>query len=176
MQNPDLDGAMHASYRETVDCVADPPHGWNPSRVQLGSGACDGFVKAYQSRYGGDMHASVIAALFEALPEAGVATLRFNFRGVGASGGRHDDGRAEVLDIEAALADLAVAAPVHPVVVAGWSFGADVALSVVDPHLDGWCCIAAPLTLGEQPPAASDERPKLARMIHPFAALIGIRG
>src|SRR5215813_13091541 len=35
--------------------------------------------------YGGNMHANVTDALFEALPRQGIATVRFNFRGVGAS-------------------------------------------------------------------------------------------
>jgi phospholipase C len=32
-------------------CVADPPHGWDASRVQLGDGACDGFVVAFQDAH-----------------------------------------------------------------------------------------------------------------------------
>ena len=49
------------------------------------------------------MHASVTDALFEALPRHGIATVRFNFRGVGASGGEHDHGLGERLDIVAAI-------------------------------------------------------------------------
>jgi len=48
MQNPDLAGAEHAIYRETVDCIADPPHGWDSSRAQWNNGQNDGFVKQYQ--------------------------------------------------------------------------------------------------------------------------------
>ena len=54
------------------------------------------------------MHATVTDALFEALPRHGIATVRFNFRGVGASGGEHDDGLGERLDIVAAIELLAM--------------------------------------------------------------------
>ncbi len=55
MQNPDLTGAQVPIWPATneldypVMCVADPPHGWDPSRVQLNGGANDGFVIAYQN-------------------------------------------------------------------------------------------------------------------------------
>lgn len=52
MANPDLDGVARPIYRETVHCVADPPHGWDSSRAQWGGGACDGFVRAYQEEVG----------------------------------------------------------------------------------------------------------------------------
>ncbi|MDH3682045.1 MAG: hypothetical protein OEV40_19075, partial [Acidimicrobiia bacterium] len=54
--------------------------------------------------YGGSMHANVVDALFRTLPGLGAAVLRFNFRGAGSSGGIHDEGRAERLDVEAAVA------------------------------------------------------------------------
>ena len=54
-------------------------------------------------RYGGDMHALVTGVLFEALPAAGVAALRFNFRGTGRSGGTHGGGGPERADVVAAV-------------------------------------------------------------------------
>ena len=89
--------------------------------------------------------------------------LRFNFRGVGASEGRHDEGRGERLDARAALGALgARAAASAPVVLAGWSFGADVALSVDDPRLAGWLAIAPPLHVRDPSAGvARDPRPKL---------------
>jgi uncharacterized protein len=38
-------------------------------------------------QYGGDMHNNVVVALQHGLAAGGVVTVRFNFRGVGASGG-----------------------------------------------------------------------------------------
>ena len=42
--------------------------------------------------YGGSMHNNVVEAVLEALWKLGFATLRFNFRGVGASDGEHSGG------------------------------------------------------------------------------------
>ena len=94
---------------------------------------------------GGSMASLVTSELFRLLPARGLAALRFNFRGVGGSGGEHGHGRAESADVVAALHALAELTPARPLVLCGWSFGADVSLSVVDPILDGWVAIAPPL-------------------------------
>jgi len=56
MSNDDMDGVAVPIYAQAGDepsmCVADPPHGWDPSRVQFDSGANDGFVRAYQEKNG----------------------------------------------------------------------------------------------------------------------------
>ena len=113
--------------------------------------------------YGGTMRSIVIGALFDALPRRGVECLRFNFRGVGRSGGEHDAGRAEQLDARAAVAALAAALPTPvPLVLVGWSFGADVALSVRDERIGAWLAIAPPLRFATDLDALStDPRPKL---------------
>ena len=78
------------------------------------------------------MRSIVISALFGALPDAGVTCLRFNFRGVEGSGGVHDEGDGERRDASAAIDALDAADRRRriPLVLTGWSFGADVALSV----------------------------------------------
>ncbi len=60
MGQPDKSGAFHAIYREQVDCVADPPHGWDASRSQFDNGANDGFMKAYQDAQGDDIAPYVV--------------------------------------------------------------------------------------------------------------------
>ena len=55
MSNPDLAGVARPIFRETTACVVDPPHSWNPCRVQLNGGACDGFVRAYQQSEGEEL-------------------------------------------------------------------------------------------------------------------------
>src|SRR5256885_12276664 len=72
------------------------------------SGARLGVVVSHpHPLYGGDMDSPVVARMVEACTSRGLATLRFNFRGVGASTGRHGDGRGEQDDVRASLAHLA---------------------------------------------------------------------
>jgi alpha/beta superfamily hydrolase len=112
--------------------------------------------------HGGNMRSIVIGALFEGLPAAGVAALRFNFSGVGQSQGTHDDGRGERLDVVAALDTLFEIVEGLPLVLAGWSFGADTALAVDDDRHRGWFAVAPPLRHNDEAvAAAADPRPKL---------------
>ena len=80
---------------------------------------------------GGSMHNAVVAAIAYALEERGVMALRFNFRGVGQSGGEHDNGREETADVEGALDWIAAQPEVDPerIFLAGYSFGAWVGLA-----------------------------------------------
>lgn len=111
--------------------------------------------------HGGDMRSLVVSELFRELPTRGVTCLRFNFRGVGTSGGVHDHGDGERHDAEAALATLTAGAG-PPVFVAGWSFGADVALSIQDARHAGWIAIAGPLAyVHDLSLTVADPRPKL---------------
>jgi hypothetical protein len=97
-------------------------------------------------QYGGTMRSIVIGTLFTALPELNAAVLRFNFRGVEASTGTYDEGRGERDDARAAVQLLAATlTPGTPLVLIGWSFGADMALSVMDPGVTAWVAIAPPL-------------------------------
>jgi len=120
--------------------------------------------------YGGDMWNPLVDHLFRALPANGIATLRYNFRGTGNSGGRHDDGNAEQLDAAAAfdaavglVADRSSTTAPPPVISAGWSFGGDVSLAADHGGLSAWIGIAAPLRIVDPASmrAAADPRPKL---------------
>ncbi|HEY8559672.1 MAG TPA: alpha/beta fold hydrolase [Pyrinomonadaceae bacterium] len=71
---------------------------------------------------GGTMHNKVVFRAAAGLTDAGLVTLRFNFRGVGASGGEHD-GAAEKQDVRDCLEYLAENYPNMPVTLAGFSFG-----------------------------------------------------
>lgn len=111
--------------------------------------------------HGGTMYAGIIDVLFRALPPLGVSCLRFNFRGVQGSDGRHDHGDRERLDVTAAIDEAVARRPDHPVRLVGWSFGGDLALATSHDALDGWVAIAPPLRVVEpdQMPAGSDPRP-----------------
>jgi uncharacterized protein len=50
-------------------------------------------------RFGGSMENNVVWALFDTFAERGYRVVAFNFRGVGRSGGRHEDGQGEIQDV-----------------------------------------------------------------------------
>lgn len=81
-------------------------------------------------RHGGDMDNVVVSSLVRYLGEAGIAALRFNFRGVGLSEGTFDGGSGEISDAVEALNFLSLQDEVDPtrIGLAGYSFGAGVAL------------------------------------------------
>lgn len=76
------------------------------------------------------MHNKVVFRAASALNNAGLVTLRINFRGVGQSTGEHDEGRGETDDARAALDYLIAQYPGLPVTLAGFSFGARVGMEV----------------------------------------------
>lgn len=79
---------------------------------------------------GGTMHNKVVFRAASALNDAGLATLRINFRGVGHSTGEHDEGRGELEDVRAGLDYLTAEFPHQPITLCGFSFGARVGLEV----------------------------------------------
>lgn len=120
--------------------------------------------------YGGDMDNPVVRAAAEACAAEGLATLRFNFRGVGASTGSHDAGRAEQRDLGAALDHLAaLLSGDGAVAAAGYSFGAMVtaAVAATRPDLRGVALIAPPLA------AAAARLDGLARVSGPLLIVAG---
>ena len=76
------------------------------------------------------MHNKVVFRAAGALNEAGLTTLRINFRGVGQSTGSHDEGRGEREDVQAALDYLGEKYPGQPITLCGFSFGARVGMEV----------------------------------------------
>ena len=73
---------------------------------------------------GGTMHNKVVFRAAAALNDAGLTTLRINFRGVGQSSGQHDFGKGELDDARAGLDYLAQNYPDQDVTLCGFSFGA----------------------------------------------------
>ena len=76
---------------------------------------------------GGTMDNKVVTTIGRALRENGIPTLRFNFRGVGASAGVFDRGVGETADTNAAASWGAGRWPGRTLVLAGFSFGGYVA-------------------------------------------------
>lgn len=79
---------------------------------------------------GGTMHNKVVTMSARALRESGVATVRFNFRGIGESEGVFDEGAGEVEDLRAVAAWVRQQRPEAQLWLAGFSFGAYVSLSL----------------------------------------------
>lgn len=78
--------------------------------------------------FGGTMENKVVQTLARAFVQSGWRSVRFNFRGVGASAGSHDEGRGESSDM---LKVIDQVAPEGPLALAGFSFGAFVTSHVV---------------------------------------------
>ena len=108
------------------------------------------------------MHNNVVLALVQGAEKAGWAALRVNFRGVGRSSGRHDEGRGEQEDVIAAAAWLRARVP-GPLALMGYSFGclagARAAARVEGLSAGVW--VSPPYTLGELPPWPSGAGPLL---------------
>lgn len=79
---------------------------------------------------GGTMHNKVVFRVMSALVDAGLTTLRFNFRGVGASTGEHNDVAGGVEDVRDALNYLASEFPPEDITLAGFSFGSRTGMEV----------------------------------------------
>lgn len=79
---------------------------------------------------GGTMHNKVVFRAASAMNDAGLTTLRINFRGVGQSTSEHDDGRGELEDVRAGLDYLEENYQDKPITLCGFSFGARVGLEV----------------------------------------------
>jgi alpha/beta superfamily hydrolase len=97
--------------------------------------------------YGGNMHNTVVNAISEAGVRSGRRCLRFNFRGVGGSEGVHGEGKGEVLDTLSALGLLRKMEGSGKVDLAGYSFGAMMALKAAlkDNEVEKVICVALPV-------------------------------
>ena len=103
------------------------------------------------------MDSGVVVRATEACAKGNLATLRFNFRGVGSSTGAHDDGRGEQQDVRAALRELRRRLPEEAAVgLAGYSFGAAIVAAVAQATpVAGLALVAPPLRLASlEPPTA----------------------
>lgn len=78
--------------------------------------------------FGGAMTNKVAYTLAATAQKAGLYALRFNFRGVGRSEGRHDNGRGETQDVEFLVDWMREQLPGARAVLMGFSFGAWVSL------------------------------------------------
>lgn len=112
-------------------------------------------------QYGGDRSNHVVRALQQAALELDCHSIAIDFRGVGNSGGMHDNGDAERLDLAAACELADMMEPDCPIVMAGYSFGSVVGMNVSNPYIAAWVAVAPPLPMMSSiPTAAKNHRPK----------------
>ena len=74
--------------------------------------------------FGGTLDNKVVQTLARAFVQCGWTAVRFNFRGVGATAGVHDEGRGELQDLLAVVEQVAPSAQGQRIALAGFSFGA----------------------------------------------------
>lgn len=115
-------------------------------RTRPGAGATVVLAHPHPDMGGNRFH-PVVQTLYDGLP---LNTVRFDFHSSSVP--------TATQDLEAAMA----LAPAGPVVLAGYSFGADITLTVADSRVLGWLLVAPPLALDEELTAAvvGDQRPK----------------
>ena len=111
---------------------------------------------------GGTMHTKALYQTAKALTRVGVAAVRFNFRGVGASAGTFDAGPGEQDDFRAALTFAERRFPGLPLWAAGMSFGSWIALSVGadDPRVSLLLGVAPPVDRYDFSALAACTKPK----------------
>lgn len=102
---------------------------------------------------GGTMHSKVVYQMGKGFCRTGAAVLRFNFRGVGTSEGVHDHGQGEQADVRAALDEMERRFPGRPLVLAGFSFGAAMALyaTAADPRVRAVAALGYPFRVMGDP-------------------------
>jgi alpha/beta superfamily hydrolase len=96
------------------------------------------------------MNNKVVYALYQSFVKRGFSTLRFNFRGVGRSQGKFDNGQGELSDAAAALDWMqSFNANAQACWVAGFSFGAWIGMQLLmrRPEIDGFVSVAPPANM-----------------------------
>ncbi len=99
---------------------------------------------------GGTMNNKVVYTLYHSFVNRGFSTLRFNFRGVGRSQGRFDNGQGELSDAASALDWLQTYNPNAPGCwIAGYSFGAWIGMQLLmrRPEIEGFISVSPPASI-----------------------------
>jgi len=120
-----------------------------------GTQACGALLVCHpHPLYGGTIDNKVVTTLASAAHDVGMAALRFNFRGVGASEGSHDEGAGEARDCRIVADWLKTRLGGMPLALAGFSFGGFVALTAQPEVAPDALITVAPATryFGEQWP------------------------
>ncbi|TFF84385.1 MAG: alpha/beta fold hydrolase [Promethearchaeota archaeon] len=97
-------------------------------------------------QFGGDMYNNVVSYVFKTLIDHNLATLRFNFRGVGKSTGSHTGGQGEISDVIACIDFLISNLNIDSILICGYSYGAAIGCSAINysKKLKGFVAISFP--------------------------------
>lgn len=150
-----------------------PPGGSQPLMIQGPAGAIEALLTSPKAPprgsclichphplYGGAMSNKVVYTLASTAGKAGLATLRFNFRGVGKSAGLFDETVGETEDTVWLAERLREAVPETPLLLAGFSFGAFVSLMAASRvKAAGLMSVAPPFSLTRPIYAIEQGRP-----------------
>lgn len=130
--------------------------------LPAGTGPFPGVVMCHpHPQQGGNMQNNVVDGVCKALEAAGIATLRFNFRGVGGSQGEYSGGVGEQDDARGAVAYLSP--QVERIGLAGYSFGSRITMALAIEGLVRAAAFIAPTnnTIAEGAELAGFKGPKL---------------
>ncbi len=128
-----LEGVLHLPEARSLSSTLSrfTGEGANESLRELHFNSCEPCAIAVVAHplptMGGTMENKIVTTLAKTFAELGFATLRFNFRGVGASAGVFDSGNGEVEDMLAAVQHARDAFGHLPLILSGFSFGGYVA-------------------------------------------------
>jgi alpha/beta superfamily hydrolase len=125
-------------------------------------------------QHGGSKDHPLLWAIRAELARRGLAVLGFNFRGVMGSQGSHAGGVLEVEDVRAAISRVRETVE-GPTIVAGWSFGATVALreALDDDRAGALALVAIPLGDAAERLIRLPEPPELAGLAVPALIVVG---
>ncbi len=135
MNERDARTSHHRGQAGALEAIAEDPGAEGPSYA---------VVCHPHPLFGGTMDNKVVTTVARALRETGMPTLRFNFRGVGASAGAFDQGVGETADADAVASWGAARWPGRSLVIAGFSFGGYVALRLAQHRLPRYLITVAP--------------------------------
>lgn len=100
--------------------------------------------------YGGTMNNKVVYRMYHTFAQNGFSVLRFNFRGVGKSQGKYDEGIGEMTDAATAMDWLQLQNPdASTCWISGFSFGAWISLQLLmrRPEIEGFLAVSPPANL-----------------------------
>jgi len=101
-------------------------------------------------QHGGTMNNKIVYSMFQTFTARGFSVLRFNFRGVGRSQGRFDNGQGELSDAASALDWMQTINPnAKDCWIGGFSFGAWIAMQLMmrRPEIGGFIAVAPPASV-----------------------------